>query len=34
VLADRLLPPGFTVISAAAAGGLVAWLRFPDAGAA
>lgn len=27
IIADRLLPPGFAVISAAAAGGLVAWLR-------
>ncbi len=28
VAADKALPPGFAVISAAAAGGVVAWLRF------
>jgi predicted branched-subunit amino acid permease len=27
VLADRLLPPGFTVMTAATAGGVTAWLR-------
>ncbi len=31
LLADRLLPPGFAVMTAAAAGGLTAWLRFGEA---